>query len=106
MVGDCTFSYSIVQCISALHPGILIVTHLIDESEESKNFAAETDWNIITQPSAGMDDRHVKASRGEFLGGSSGCNGTLCIPGVKQDYDDWNLPGRSGNEVWDYMKKL
>jgi hypothetical protein len=33
-------------------------------------------------------------------------NGTLCIRGTKQDYDDWNMPGWSGEEVFGYMKKV
>lgn len=41
-----------------------------------------------------------------FLGGSSGCNGTLCIRGVRQDYDDWGLEGWSGSDMFQYMKKV
>ena len=37
--------------------------------------------------------------------GSSGTNGTLCIRRTKQDYDDWNIPGWSREEVFGYMKK-
>lgn len=37
----------------------------------------------------GVDGRQVKLSRGRFLGGSSGVNGTLVVKGTKQDYDDW-----------------
>ena len=48
----------------------------------------------------------MKVSRGKFLGGSSGVNGTLCIRGTKQDYDDWDMPGWSGEEVFSYMKKV
>lgn len=33
-------------------------------------------------------------------------NGTLCVRGTKQDYDDWNMPGWSGDEVFGYMKKV
>ncbi|KAJ6191370.1 hypothetical protein N7519_001391 [Penicillium mononematosum] len=62
----------------------------------SNNFDGETDWNFVTPPMAGVDNRQVKLSRGRFLGGSSGCNGTLCIRGNKQDYDDWGLDGWSG----------
>ncbi|KUJ16260.1 alcohol oxidase [Mollisia scopiformis] len=69
------------------------------------NFDTEADWNIVTEPNPGANGRQVKASRGKFLGGSSGCNGTLCIRGTKQDYDDWNVPGWSGEEVFGYMKK-
>lgn len=55
----------------------------------SQNFDSETDWNLITPPMQGVKGRQVKLSRGKFLGGSSGVNGTLCIRGSKQDYDDW-----------------
>lgn len=72
----------------------------------SANFDTEADWNITTEPSPGANGRQVKVSRGKFLGGSSGCNGTLCIRGTKQDYDDWNVPGWSGEEVFGYMKKV
>ncbi|KAJ5351674.1 hypothetical protein N7452_000648 [Penicillium brevicompactum] len=71
----------------------------------SNNFDSETDWNIVTPPMVGVDNRQVKLSRGRFLGGSSGCNGTLCIRGNKQDYDDWGLDGWSGEEFFDSMRK-
>jgi choline dehydrogenase-like flavoprotein len=72
----------------------------------SQNFDTEADWNITTEPNPGANGRQVKVSRGKFLGGSSGVNGTLCIRGTKQDYDDWNMPGWSGEEVFGYMKKV
>lgn len=71
----------------------------------SKNFDADTDWNLITPPMPGVDNRQVKLSRGKFLGGSSGVNGTLCIRGTERDYDDWDLPGWSGREMFAYMRK-
>lgn len=72
----------------------------------SKNFDSPEDWNIVTEPMKGVNNRQVKVSRGRFLGGSSGVNGTLCIRGSKQDYDDWNLPGWSGEEFFGYMRKV
>ncbi|OAA58871.1 Glucose-methanol-choline oxidoreductase [Cordyceps fumosorosea ARSEF 2679] len=69
------------------------------------NFDKGTDWNIITPPGTGINNRQVKLSRGKFLGGCSGCNGTLCIRGSKQDYDDWQVPGWSGEEFFEYMRK-
>lgn len=54
----------------------------------------------------GVDDRQVKLSRGRFLGGSSGCNGTLCVRGSKQDYDNWGLEGWSGEEFFAAMRKV
>ena len=41
-----------------------------------------------------------------FLSGSSGVNGTLCIRGTPTDYDDWNLDGWSGEQVFRYMCKV
>ncbi|KAH7157621.1 hypothetical protein B0J13DRAFT_542245 [Dactylonectria estremocensis] len=71
----------------------------------SQNFDKETDWNVVSEKNTSANDRQVKLSRGKFLGGCSGCNGTLCVRGIKQDYDDWGLPGWSGNEVFGYMNK-
>ncbi|PSN65299.1 alcohol oxidase [Corynespora cassiicola Philippines] len=71
----------------------------------SNNFDSETDWNIITEPMKSVNDRQVKCSRGRFLGGSSGVNGTLCIRGTKQDYDDWGLDEWTGEKMFGYMAK-
>lgn len=72
----------------------------------SKNFDSETDWNIVTEPMPKVDNRQVKVSRGRFLGGSSGVNGTLCIRGTKQDYDDWEMDEWTGEKMFEYMKKV
>jgi choline dehydrogenase-like flavoprotein len=71
----------------------------------SKNFDSETDWNIVTEPMPAVDNRRVNCSRGRFLGGSSGVNGTLCIRGTKQDYDDWGMDEWTGERMWGYMNK-
>ncbi|CAK3741214.1 gmc oxidoreductase [Lecanosticta acicola] len=65
----------------------------------------ETDWNIVSTPQAGLQNRECRLPRGRFLGGSSGSNGTICIRGVKQDYDDWGFPEWSGDEMFRAMKK-
>ncbi|EXJ78576.1 hypothetical protein A1O1_08977 [Capronia coronata CBS 617.96] len=71
----------------------------------SNNFDSETDWNIVTEPQSSADGRQIKCSRGRLLGGSSGVNGTLCIRGVKQDFDDWKLDGWTGEDMWRCMNK-
>jgi choline dehydrogenase-like flavoprotein len=88
--------------VSQIIPTLSTSSH----AHRSQNFDTEADWNIVTEPSPGANGRQVKVSRGKFLGGSSGVNGTLCIRGTKQDYDDWNIPGWSGEEVFGYMKKV
>lgn len=71
----------------------------------SQLFDKDTDWNVISEKVPGVNNRQVKLSRGKFLGGCSGCNGTLCIRGSKQDYDDWGVEGWSGEEFFKYMSK-
>ncbi|KAI8304952.1 L-sorbose 1-dehydrogenase [Colletotrichum sp. SAR11_59] len=71
----------------------------------SQLFDKETDWNVISEPKAAVNNRQVKLSRGKFLGGCSGCNGTLCIRGAKQDYDDWDAEGWSGEDFFKYIRK-
>ena len=92
-----TFIYS----FSLWTEGMLTVRH-----RWSQNFDSETDWNIVTEPMKAVDNRQVKCSRGRFLGGSSGVNGTLCIRGTKQDYDDWGFDEWTGEKMWGYMKKV
>jgi choline dehydrogenase-like flavoprotein len=84
----------------------LCETMLTASSRWSKNFDSETDWNIVTEPMNSVNDRQVKVSRGRFLGGSSGVNGTLCIRGTKQDYDDWGMDEWTGDKMFGYMAKV
>lgn len=72
----------------------------------ANNLDGPEDWNIISEKGSGINNRQVKLSRGKFLGGSSGLNGTLCIKGSKQDYNDWGLDGWSGDEFFRYMEKV
>ncbi|KAL9104532.1 MAG: hypothetical protein Q9187_008889, partial [Circinaria calcarea] len=71
----------------------------------SQILGTDADWNIQSQPCAQLGNREIHLARGKFLGGTSGCNGTLCIRGTRQDYDSWELEGWSGNEFFDYMSK-
>ena len=79
-------------------------------AEEPSSFAlivdTKDDWNIRAKPGVGTNGRPVHLSRGKFLGGSSGCNGTLCVRGSKQDYDDWGVEGWNGDEMFKYMSKV
>ena len=72
----------------------------------TQNHEGETDWNIFTLPNSGLGGRKCRVPRGRFLGGSSGCNGTICVRGVKQDYDDWGSPDWSGDEMYRAMRKV
>ncbi|CAG9952423.1 unnamed protein product [Clonostachys rosea f. rosea IK726] len=65
----------------------------------SGNFDKETDWNIVTVPGSGINYRQVNLSRGKFLAALRAAM-ERC-----QDYDDWDLPGWSGEEFFKYMRK-
>jgi len=60
----------------------------------------------VSPPQPGLANRECRLPRGRFLGGSSGSNGTICIRGVEQDYDDWGFPEWSGAEMFRAMKKV
>ncbi|KAL1648116.1 hypothetical protein SLS58_002443 [Diplodia intermedia] len=71
----------------------------------SQNLDGPTDWNITSEPAPGINGRQIKNSRGRFLGGCSGLNGTVCVRGNKQDYDDWGLDGWTGEDMWKCMAR-
>jgi len=77
-----------------------------NSSSWTQNHYGPTDWNIVSPPQAGLNGRECRLPRGRFLGGSSGSNGTICVRGVKQDYDDWGFPEWSGDEMFRAMKKV
>lgn len=88
---------------------------------------SSADWNITSKPRPGFNNREIRLSRGKygkswsivvyknldkdtdtsrFLGGSSGVNGTLCLRGMKEDFDEWGIPGWTGEEFFKYMSKV
>lgn len=71
----------------------------------TKNHYGPTDWNIVSPPQPGLNGKECRLPRGRFLGGSSGSNGTICVRGVKQDYDDWGFPEWNGDEMFRAMRK-
>ena len=70
-----------------------------------EHYGTADDWNLTAEAAPGLNDRAVALTRGRFLGGSSNINGGVCVRGTKADYDDWNMPGWSGEEVFRYMAK-
>ncbi|KJX92762.1 gmc oxidoreductase like protein [Zymoseptoria brevis] len=71
----------------------------------TKNHYGPLDWNMVSPPQPGLNGKECRLPRGRFLGGSSGSNGTICVRGVEQDYDDWGFPEWSGKEMFRAMKK-
>jgi choline dehydrogenase len=57
------------------------------------------DWDFVTEPESGLDDRRAYLPRGRMLGGSSSMNAMIYIRGHRADYDEWAGIGGAG---WGY----
>lgn len=60
---------------------------------------AKHDWGYRSEPDPSREGAAENWSRGRVVGGSSSINGTLYTRGAPADYDRWNVPGWSWNEV-------
>jgi choline dehydrogenase len=65
----------------------------------SKLFKTPYDWNFNTTPQKHLTDREMFWPRGKVLGGSSSINAMMWVRGHKADYDGWQVPGWSFDEV-------
>jgi choline dehydrogenase-like flavoprotein len=64
-------------------------------------------WGYDMVPQKGCNDHIIAASRGRFLGGCSGINGTVFTRGAKADYDriaDMGNPGWGWNDMLPHFK--
>ncbi|KAL2879764.1 hypothetical protein SGCOL_004807 [Colletotrichum sp. CLE4] len=67
------------------------------------------DWNFITQPQSGANNRKIHYARGKCLGGSSARNFMIYQRGTKQSYQKWADAIGDDSYTWDsllpYFKK-
>ncbi|WP_119727809.1 GMC family oxidoreductase [Thermomonospora amylolytica] len=71
----------------------------------AKLFKTECDWNYSTVAQPELAGRELYWPRGRMLGGSSSMNAMMWVRGTRADYDGWNVPGWSYDEVLPYFKK-
>jgi choline dehydrogenase len=71
----------------------------------SKLFRTDYDWNYTTTGQAGLRGRELYWPRGRTLGGSSSINAQMWVRGTRYDYDHWDLPGWSYDEVLPYFRR-
>lgn len=62
-------------------------------------------WAFDTAPQRHLNNRICYQPRGRTLGGSSSINAMIYIRGTKADYDGWEVPGWSWNDVLPYFKR-
>jgi choline dehydrogenase len=72
----------------------------------SKLFKTPLDWNFTTDPQKHLADRELYWPRGKMLGGSSSINAMMWVRGHRADYDGWQLPGWSYDEVLPYFHRI
>ncbi|EAU90672.2 pyranose dehydrogenase [Coprinopsis cinerea okayama7 len=66
-------------------------------------------WNFVSVPQRGLDNRAINIPRGHVLGGSTCINGMLYTRGSSDNYDNWarNVGDQqwSWKALWPYFKK-
>jgi choline dehydrogenase len=72
----------------------------------SKLFKTPLDWNFTTEPQKHLADRELYWPRGKMLGGSSSINAMMWVRGHRADYDGWQMPGWSYDEVLPYFHRI
>ncbi|MFE9772028.1 GMC family oxidoreductase [Streptomyces sp. NPDC005931] len=61
-----------------------------------KLFRSKYDWDYLTEPEPGLEERRRYLPRGRMLGGSSSMNAMIYIRGHRLDYDAWAASGAKG----------
>ncbi|GII91718.1 GMC family oxidoreductase [Sinosporangium siamense] len=70
-----------------------------------KLFKTAYDWNYTTAPQPGLAGRSLYWPRGRTLGGSSSINAQMWVRGHPRDYDQWDIPGWSYEDVLPYFQR-
>jgi choline dehydrogenase len=65
----------------------------------ARQFNTSLDWAYETDPEPGCANRRIGQPRGRVLGGTSAMNAMVWVKGSNLDYDGWQLPGWSWNDV-------
>jgi choline dehydrogenase-like flavoprotein len=71
-------------------------------------FKTELDWDLLSDPEPGMDNRRLYLPRGRMLGGCSSINAMIYVRGNRLDYDEWAAAGNDGwayDDVLPYFKR-
>jgi len=64
-----------------------------------RQFGTSLDWGYETDPEPDCADRRIPLHTGRVLGGTSAMNAMVWVKGSNLDYDGWQLPGWSWDDV-------
>ncbi|ROO89419.1 choline dehydrogenase [Actinocorallia herbida] len=70
-----------------------------------KLFKTDADWDYKTAAQSALDGRSLYWPRGKVLGGSSSINAMMWLRGGRADYDGWDVPGWSYDDVLPYFRR-
>jgi len=70
-----------------------------------KLFRSRYDWDYDTHDEPFCAGRRIYLPRGRVLGGTSSMNAMIYIRGSRADFDDWQVPGWSYDELLPYFKR-
>lgn len=71
----------------------------------SKLVRTHMDWDYSSNGEPQCDHRRIFLPRGRVLGGSSTINGMIYTRGARADYDGWQQPGWTFDDLLPYFKK-
>ncbi|MEU4545011.1 GMC family oxidoreductase [Nonomuraea dietziae] len=71
----------------------------------SKLFRTDYDWNYSTAKQQELAGRELYWPRGRVVGGSSSLNAQMWVRGHRRDYDQWEIPGWSYDEVLPFFQR-
>jgi choline dehydrogenase len=71
-----------------------------------RQFGTSLDWGYETDPEPGCADRRISQHAGRVLGGTSAMNMMVWVKGSNLDYDGWQLPGWSWEEVAPVFERM
>ncbi|MEV4252138.1 GMC family oxidoreductase N-terminal domain-containing protein [Spirillospora sp. NPDC049652] len=68
-------------------------------------FKTPLDWDFRTARQRELDGREIYWPRGRMLGGSSSMNAMMWVRGTRADYDGWDVPGWTYDDVLPYFRR-
>ena len=71
----------------------------------AKLFRTQLDWDYDSHNEPFCENRRIYLPRGRVLGGTSSMNGMIYTRGNRRDYDSWDQPGWSYDELLPYFKR-
>ena len=81
-------------------PGMIAIFHNVPALKK------RLDWGYYTVPQPSALGRRIPQPRGRVLGGSGSINGMLFVRGHRKNYDDWDVPGWSHDDVLPSFKRM